>query len=76
MTPQPFIDVVLLKDVAGVGRQHQVVTVLEWYALTYLLPLRLALVSTPAVRKKYGERIRKAQEERLSPSAHAHPHRY
>src|SRR3989338_8566966 len=52
--------IVLLKEVAGVGRKYDVKTVSDGYALNFLIPKKLALVATPDV-VGHAERL-KSQE--------------
>lgn len=44
------IDVLLLTDVPGQGRRHQIIRVSEAYARNFLLPKKLARVATETVR--------------------------
>lgn len=39
--------VVLLKDIKGVGRPHEVVTLADGYALNHLIPKKFAIPATP-----------------------------
>ena len=52
--------VVLLKDVAGVGRKNDVKNVSDGYALNFLIPKKLATPGTPAVIA-HAERIKSEQ---------------
>lgn len=58
------MEVLLLQDIAQVGKKNDLLVVGDGYALNYLLPHRLALVATPVVRRRYAEAIRKRAEER------------
>ncbi len=40
--------IVLLKDVAGVGRKNEIKTVSDGHALNFLLPQKFAIIATPA----------------------------
>lgn len=58
------MEVLLLQDVASVGKKNDLLIVGNGFALNYLLPRRIALVATPTVRKRYAENIRKRAEDR------------
>ena len=58
------MEVLLLQDVAGVGKKNDVLVVGDGFALNCLLPERKALVATPTVRKRYADQIRKRAEEK------------
>ena len=58
------MDILLLHDVATVGKKSDLLTVKNGFALNYLLPRRLAIVATPTVRKLYAEAIKKRMEEK------------
>lgn len=51
--------VVLLKDVKGVGRAHEIVDAKDGYALNMLIPRRLAVAATAGALKEAGERQKK-----------------
>jgi len=59
--------VILLEDVAKVGRRYEVVTVSTGFARNYLLPRGLAQSATPAalkeLEKNHQEEVKKAEEE-------------
>lgn len=63
------MEVLLLKDVPGVGKKNDLLVVGDGFALNFLLPKRAALVATPLVRKRYAEFIRRRAEERESERA-------
>jgi len=63
------MEVLLLQDIVGIGKKNDLLNVAHGYALNYLLPRRLALVATPAVRRQYGEMIKKRAEERAAEKA-------
>lgn len=46
------MEVIMLKDVAKVGRKHEIVTVSEGYAINYLIPKRLAKAATAGAKKE------------------------
>jgi large subunit ribosomal protein L9 len=46
------MDVILLKDVKGVGKAGDMVKVADGYARNYLIPRKLGIVATPAARKQ------------------------
>ena len=58
--------VILLEDVAKVGRRYEVVTVSTGFARNYLLPRGLAQSATPAalkeLEKNHQEEVKKAEE--------------
>lgn len=58
------MEVLLITDIAGVGKKNDLIVVRSGYALNHLLPLRKALVVTPNVRKRYAEQIKKRALER------------
>lgn len=58
------MEVLLLQNVAKVGKKDDLLVVGDGFALNYLLPSRLAIVATPLVRRRYAERIRQRAEER------------
>lgn len=58
------MEVLLLQDVANVGKKNDLLVVGDGFALNYLLPQRLALVATPVVRRRFADSIRKRAEER------------
>lgn len=58
------MDVLLLQDVATVGKKNDLLTVGNGFALNYLLPRRLAIVATPIVRRLYAEAIKRRLEEK------------
>lgn len=58
------MEVLLLQDIATVGKKNDLLTVGNGFALNYLLPRRLAMVATPTVRKLYAEAIRQRLEEK------------
>lgn len=58
------MDVLLLQDIARVGKKNDLLAVGNGFALNYLLPRRLAMVATPTVRKLYAEAIKKRMEEK------------
>lgn len=58
------MEILLLQDIPGVGKQNDLLVVGDGFALNYLLPERKALVATPTVRKRYADQIRKRAEEK------------
>ena len=44
--------VILLKDVKGVGRSHEVIEAKDGHALNYLIPKKLAISATPTAMKE------------------------
>ncbi len=63
------MEVLLLQDIAGIGKKNDLLVVGDGYALNYLLPRRAALVATPVVRKRYADLIRRRAEERETEKA-------
>ena len=55
--------VILIKDVKGVGRAHEEVTVADGHALNYLIPGKFAIPATPVAMQE-AERRRKQMTER------------
>jgi large subunit ribosomal protein L9 len=68
------MDVILLKDVKGVGQAGALVHVADGYARNYLIPRKLGVVATPAARKQAQERAaaRARQEAAAIKAAEAH----
>ncbi len=68
------MDVILLKDVKGLGREGDLVHVSDGYARNYLIPRKLGVVATPAARKQAQERAaaRARQEAAAIQAAQAH----
>lgn len=58
------MDVLLLQDIARVGKKNDLLAVGNGFALNYLLPRRLAIVATPIVRRLYAEAIKHRMEEK------------
>ena len=60
--------VILIKDVKGIGRAHDVVEAKDGHALNYLIPKKLAIPATPnAIRE--AELCRKQAEDRAKISS-------
>ncbi len=58
------MELLLLQDIDGIGKQNDIIVVGDGFALNCLLPQHKALVATPTVRKRYGEQIKRRAEER------------
>jgi large subunit ribosomal protein L9 len=58
------MEVLLLKDIPGVGKKNDLLVVGDGYALNFLLPRRHALVATPTVRKRFADQIKRRAEEK------------
>jgi large subunit ribosomal protein L9 len=58
------MEILLLEDIAGIGKKNDLVQVGDGFALNNLLPRRAALVATPLVRRRYAELIRRRAEDR------------
>jgi large subunit ribosomal protein L9 len=52
--------IILLKDVAGVGRRYEAKNVSDGYALNFLIPKKLAEVATPAALGR-AERMKREE---------------
>jgi large subunit ribosomal protein L9 len=64
------MDIILLTDVAKVGKKFDVVSVSEGYAINFLIPRGLAQAATPSARKSLAEhRSREAAQEHAHASA-------
>ncbi|MFA6969691.1 MAG: 50S ribosomal protein L9, partial [Candidatus Paceibacterota bacterium] len=61
--------VILMKDVKGVGRAHEVVTTSDGYALNYLIPKKLAVAATPVATKEAESRQKKMADYMLLDAA-------
>lgn len=57
--------IILLKDVKGIGRAHEVIDAKDGHALNYLLPKKLAISATPTAIKE-AELRRKQMTERTA----------
>lgn len=55
--------IVLLKDVANVGRAGEVKEVADGYGRNFLLPKKLALLATPSALKAAEAQLQKAKEK-------------
>lgn len=58
------MEIIMLKDVAKVGRKHEIVTVSEGYAINYLIPKRLAKAATAGAKKELEMRKEREGTER------------
>jgi large subunit ribosomal protein L9 len=58
------MEVLLLTDIAGIGKKNDLLVVKSGFALNRLLPERMAIVVTPNVRKRYAEQIKHRALER------------
>src|ERR1043166_3151506 len=67
------MEIILVEDVAGVGTRGTVVNVKPGYARNYLLPRKLAIVSSPNAANLYRElqRQREVQEDKRLAAARA-----
>lgn len=61
--------VILLKDVAKIGRRFDVVTVQDGYALNKLIPKNLAQAATPENLKRLQNMSQKVEKDRESQAA-------
>lgn len=62
--------VILLKDVAKIGRRHQIVEVPDGFALNKLIPRREAEIATPANMKRIEERNKNTMAISTSEASH------
>lgn len=58
------MQVILLKDVKGMGRAHDLVNTSDGHALNFLIPKKVAVPATPSARKE-AEVRRKKQSDRV-----------
>lgn len=58
------VELLLIQDVAGLGKEGDVVRVADGYARNYLLPKRLAAPVTEATRRQIEARRRQREEQR------------
>lgn len=58
------MELLLLQDITGIGKQNDIIVVGDGFALNCLLPERKALVATPTVRKRYADEIKRRANER------------
>ncbi|MBI4065580.1 50S ribosomal protein L9 [Candidatus Kaiserbacteria bacterium] len=63
------MEVILLKDVKGVGRVHDAVEAKDGHALNYLIPKKLAIAATPAAMKEAELRRKQAAERKILDAA-------
>lgn len=61
--------VILLQDVAKIGRRHQVVEVPDGYARNKLIPMRAALPATPEQLAKLKAQVAQAAAQQASDAA-------
>ncbi len=61
------MEIILLKDVAGLGSRFDKVTVKNGYGRNYLIPKKMAVIANRANSAKLAERMRQiqAKEERI-----------
>lgn len=62
--------VILIKDVARLGRRSEVKDVPSGHALNFLIPRKLAIIATPESMKRLSEQVSK-QDEQKQESVHA-----
>ena len=63
------MEVIMLKDVAKVGRKNEIATVSEGYAINYLIPQGLAKAATAGAKKELEVKKGKQGEQRSAESA-------
>jgi large subunit ribosomal protein L9 len=54
--------VILIKDVARLGRRNEVKEVPSGHALNFLIPRKLAIIATPESMKRLNEQVSKIEE--------------
>jgi len=52
------MDVILIKDMPGLGDRNDIVKVKPGYARNYLIPKKFAVIATPSMRKIVAENIK------------------
>ena len=57
--------VIILNDVKGIGRKHEMVDISDGHALNYLIPKKLAIPATPSAMKE-AELRRKKETDRAA----------
>ncbi len=57
--------VIILNDVKGIGRKHELVDISDGHALNYLIPKNLAIPATPSAMKE-AELRRKKETDRMA----------
>ena len=57
--------VILLKDLKGMGREHETVDISDGHALNYLIPQKFAIAATASAMKEAGQR-RKQVTDRVA----------
>ncbi len=55
--------VILIKDVARLGRKSEVKDVPDGHALNFLIPRKLAVIATPEQLRRIGEEVKKHSEQ-------------
>lgn len=72
------MEVVLLKDVRGLGAAGEIKSVADGYARNYLIPRKLAVIASAAARKQAEERLaaqaKRAEAERAEAQKVAEAH--
>ena len=53
---------ILIKDVKGIGRAHDMVEVSDGHALNYLIPKKFAIPATPSAMKEAEQRRKRVNE--------------
>ena len=60
------MEVILLKDIAGVGRRYEIKNVAEGYASNFLLPKKMAVIATAnEIKKIESEKLKTEQERQI-----------
>lgn len=58
--------VILVKDVARLGRKSEIKDVPDGHALNFLIPRKLAIIATPESLKRVMEQVSKIGEQKLN----------
>lgn len=61
--------VIILKDIKGVGRKHEMVDMTDGHALNYLIPKKLAIAATPAAIREAEQRRKQVTDRAALDSA-------
>lgn len=61
--------VIILKDIKGVGRKHEMVDMTDGHALNYLIPKKLAIAATPAAMREAEQRRKQVTDRAALDSA-------
>jgi large subunit ribosomal protein L9 len=57
--------VILIKDVARLGRKSEIKEVPDGHAINFLIPRKLAIIATPESIKRHGVEMKKQTEQKV-----------